>query len=69
MFKTLGLEGRRLVNIALLLADKSHVAPDEIVEDVLIRLGKFVILADFIILDFDVDARMPIILGHPLLDT
>ena len=35
----------------------------------LIRVGKFIIPTDFIILDYDTDDRVPIILGHPFLAT
>jgi len=39
------------------------------VEDVLIKVEKFIFLANFIILDTEEDENVPIILGHPFLST
>ncbi|GKB41278.1 reverse transcriptase domain-containing protein [Tanacetum coccineum] len=38
-----------------------------IAEDVFVQVGKFTFLADFVIVDYDVDPRVPLILGRPLL--
>ncbi|GJX63728.1 reverse transcriptase domain-containing protein [Tanacetum coccineum] len=38
-------------------------------EDMLVRIGKFIFLADFVILDMDKDVQVPIILGRPFLIT
>lgn len=62
VLKTLDLREPCSTNITLLLPDMSRVVLNEIVEDILIRVGKFVIPGDFIILDFDKDARISIIL-------
>ena len=35
----------------------------------LVKVGKFILLADFIILDMEENERIPIILGHPFLAT
>ncbi|GJY67508.1 reverse transcriptase domain-containing protein [Tanacetum coccineum] len=40
-----------------------------IAEDVIVKVEKFNFLADFIIVDFEVDPRVPIILGRPFLCT
>lgn len=56
-------------NITLLLADRSHLAPDGLIEDMLIRVGNFIIPTDFIILDFEKNARVPVILGCHFLAT
>ncbi|GJY20137.1 reverse transcriptase domain-containing protein [Tanacetum coccineum] len=40
-----------------------------IAEDVIIKVEKFNFLADFIIVDFEADPRVPIILGRPFLRT
>lgn len=53
----------------LQLADKSTVALEERIEDLLIKVGKFIIPVDFIILDFKVDDKVPLILGRPFLAT
>ncbi|XP_070032057.1 uncharacterized protein [Nicotiana tomentosiformis] len=39
------------------------------IEDVLLQIGKFILPADFIILDYEADEHVPIILGRPLLVT
>jgi len=39
------------------------------VEDVLVKVDKFIFLADFIILDMEEDGDVPIILGCPFLAT
>ncbi|XP_021718851.1 uncharacterized protein LOC110686541 [Chenopodium quinoa] len=56
-------------NITLLLTDRSIKIPKCKVEDVPLRLGKFVILVDFVVLKMDKDATIPIILGRPYLTT
>ena len=49
--------------------DRSIVAPEGIIKDVLIKVGKFLIPTNFIILDCEVDDRVLIILGRPFLAT
>nr|XP_023891367.1 uncharacterized protein LOC112003412 [Quercus suber] len=39
----------------------------EIIEDVLVKVEKFIFLADFIVLDMDEDEEIPLILGQPFL--
>lgn len=36
-------------------------------EDVLVKVGKFIFLADFIILGYEANQKVPIILGQPFL--
>ncbi|XP_021751578.1 uncharacterized protein LOC110717233 [Chenopodium quinoa] len=56
-------------NITLQLADRSIKFPKGKVEDVPLRVGKFVIPVDFVLLDMDEDVHIPIILGRPFLAT
>ncbi|XP_070040929.1 uncharacterized protein [Nicotiana tomentosiformis] len=51
------------------LADRSVVMPEGIIEDVLVRVGKFILPADFVVLDYEADEEVPIILGGPFLGT
>ncbi|XP_070012296.1 uncharacterized protein [Nicotiana sylvestris] len=51
------------------LADKSIAHLEWVIEDVLLQIGKFIFPADFIILDYEADELVPIILGRPLLAT
>ncbi|XP_009787804.2 uncharacterized protein [Nicotiana sylvestris] len=69
LFKQLGLGAPRPTTVMLQLADRSIAHPEGVIEDVLLQIGKFIFPADFIILDYEVDELVPIILGRPLLDT
>nr|GEV73914.1 hypothetical protein [Tanacetum cinerariifolium] len=40
-----------------------------VAENVFVKVGKFYFLADFVVLDFIVDPRVPLILGRPFLST
>nr|GFB10354.1 hypothetical protein [Tanacetum cinerariifolium] len=51
------------------LADKTISKPTGVVENVFIKVGKFYLPADFVILDFVADPRVPLILGRPFLST
>ena len=49
--------------------DRSFAHSEGKIKDVLIQVDKFVFPADFIILDFEADREVPIILGRPFLAT
>ncbi|XP_063942735.1 uncharacterized protein LOC135150382 [Daucus carota subsp. sativus] len=51
------------------LADRSVTYPRGIVEDVLVKVDKLIFPANFVILDFEEDKKIPIILGRPFLAT
>ncbi|GKB77346.1 reverse transcriptase domain-containing protein [Tanacetum coccineum] len=51
------------------LADRTVKLPKGKVENVLVRINKFVFLVDFIILDIPEDIKTPLILGRPFLST
>ncbi|GJZ89214.1 reverse transcriptase domain-containing protein, partial [Tanacetum coccineum] len=53
--------------MTLELANKSVAYPAGIAEDVFVQVGKFTFLADFVVVDYDVDPRVPLILGIPFL--
>ena len=69
MFTRLRLRETKLTTISLQLADKSYQHPRGIIENVLVKVGKFIFLADFVILDMEKDNTAPIILGRPFLAT
>jgi len=50
--------------ISIQLGDCSIRQPVGILEDVLIRVGEFVIPCDFFVIDMDEDPYMPIIMGR-----
>ncbi|GJV64095.1 reverse transcriptase domain-containing protein [Tanacetum coccineum] len=67
--KKLSLPDLTLTRMTLELATRSIAYPIGIAEDVCIQVGKFTFPADFIVVDYDVDPRVPLILGRPFLRT
>ncbi|KAJ9129832.1 hypothetical protein P3X46_035238 [Hevea brasiliensis] len=55
--------------ISLQLADRSIKFPIGIVENVPLKVGKFFIPVDFVVLEMEEDIHIPIILGRPFLAT
>nr|GEY13126.1 reverse transcriptase domain-containing protein [Tanacetum cinerariifolium] len=51
------------------LADRTISKPTGVAENVFVKVGKFYFPADFIVLDFIADPRIPLILGRPFLST
>nr|GEZ94583.1 reverse transcriptase domain-containing protein [Tanacetum cinerariifolium] len=51
------------------LADRTISKPTGVAENVFVNVGKFYFPADFVILDFVADPRVPLILGRPFLST
>ncbi|GJY19516.1 reverse transcriptase domain-containing protein [Tanacetum coccineum] len=63
------LEEPKATRMSLELAYRSIQYPRGIIENVLIKVNKFVLPIDFMILDMPEDSRVPIILGRPFLET
>nr|GFD17374.1 reverse transcriptase domain-containing protein [Tanacetum cinerariifolium] len=55
--------------MVLELADRTISKPTGVAENVFVKVGKFYFPANFIILDFVANPRVPLILGRPLLST
>nr|GEY37298.1 hypothetical protein [Tanacetum cinerariifolium] len=55
--------------MTLELADSSISRPVEVTEDVFLKVGTFHFLAHFVVIDFDADPRVPLILGRSFLKT
>nr|GEW43886.1 reverse transcriptase domain-containing protein [Tanacetum cinerariifolium] len=51
------------------LANRSVAYLDGVGEDVFVKVGKFYFSANFVVVDYDVDPRVPLILGRPFLRT
>ena len=51
------------------MADRSMAKPEGVLEDVLIKVGKFIFPIDFIVIDMEEDAQVPFMLGRPFLET
>ncbi|GJS47594.1 retrovirus-related pol polyprotein from transposon TNT 1-94 [Tanacetum coccineum] len=69
VFKRLGLGNPRPVNMVIEMADRSMQSPKAIVENVLVKIHKFIFPVDFVILDIVEDNKAPIILGRSMLAT
>ncbi|XP_027357480.1 uncharacterized protein LOC113866881 [Abrus precatorius] len=69
VFKKLGLGEPRSTRMSIQLADRSIKYPRGIIEDVLVKVNKFIFPVDFVILDMDEDTDVPLILGRPFLAT
>jgi len=69
VFKTLGIGQPRPTSMRLQMADRSMKRTLGIIDDVLVRVDKFILPADFVILDCEVDYEVSIILGRPFLAT
>ncbi|GJW97812.1 reverse transcriptase domain-containing protein [Tanacetum coccineum] len=51
------------------LADRSITYPKGLAEDVFVKVGKFHFPTDFVVVDFEADPRVPLILGRSFLRT
>ncbi|GJU31926.1 DNA-directed DNA polymerase [Tanacetum coccineum] len=69
MYEKLGLGEPKPTRMSLELADRSIQYPRGIVENVLIKIDKFILPIDFVILDMREESRILIILGRLFLAT
>nr|GEX06446.1 reverse transcriptase domain-containing protein [Tanacetum cinerariifolium] len=69
VWKKLGLPELISTHMTLELANRAICTPAGIARDVFILVGKFTFLADFVIVDYESDPRVPLILGRPFLRT
>ncbi|XP_070022551.1 uncharacterized protein [Nicotiana sylvestris] len=69
VFKTLDIGQPRLTSMRLQMANRTMKRPLVIIDDILVRVDKFILSADFVILDCEVDYEVPIILGRYCLAT
>nr|GEU41683.1 hypothetical protein [Tanacetum cinerariifolium] len=72
--ETLGYFSFRLPDLiptrmTLELANHAICTPDGIARDVFVPVGKFTFPADFVVVDYESDPRVPLILGRPFLRT
>ena len=51
------------------MADKSMAQPEGILEDVLVKVGKFIFPVDFVIMKMEKDTQIPLLIGRPFLAT
>ncbi|GJZ88028.1 DNA-directed DNA polymerase [Tanacetum coccineum] len=69
MYEKLGLGEPKPTRMSLELADRSIHYPRGIAENVFIKIDKFILPIDFVILDMREDSKILIILGRPFLAT
>ena len=53
--------------MTLQMANMSIAQPDGILEDVLIKVGKFIFPMDFVVINIDEDKQVPLLLGWSFL--
>ncbi|XP_061376059.1 uncharacterized protein LOC133318120, partial [Gastrolobium bilobum] len=66
IYKSLGITELKPTMVSLQLAYRSFRRPNGIIEDVLVKVDKFIFSADFIVLDMEEESEMPLLLGRPL---
>ncbi|GJT33358.1 reverse transcriptase domain-containing protein [Tanacetum coccineum] len=69
VWKKLGLPELISTQMTLELANREICTPFRIARDVFVPVGKFTFLADFVIVDYESDPHVPLILGRPFLWT
>ncbi|GMI85432.1 hypothetical protein HRI_002212500 [Hibiscus trionum] len=69
IFLKLGIQEAQPTKVVLQLADHSHVFPEGRIEDVVVKVDRFIFPVDFFILDCEADSSTPIILGRSFLAT
>nr|GEW96528.1 reverse transcriptase domain-containing protein [Tanacetum cinerariifolium] len=65
----LGLRDLIPTRMTLELANRAICTPDGIARDVFVPVSKFTFPADFVVVDYESDPRVPLILGRPFLRT
>ena len=53
--------------ITLQMDDRSMAQPEGILEDILVKVGKFVFPVDFVVMKMEEDTQVPLLLGRPFL--
>ncbi|GJY32017.1 reverse transcriptase domain-containing protein, partial [Tanacetum coccineum] len=69
IWKELNLPALTKTRMILELADRTISTPTGIAEDVFVKVGMFFFPADFVVVDYVADPRVPLILGRPFLRT
>ncbi|XP_073017867.1 uncharacterized protein [Primulina eburnea] len=69
VFRKLGLGEPKTTRMSLQLANRSVKYPHGVIENVVVKVDKFIFPADFVVLDMEEDIEMSLILGRPFLTT
>ena len=55
--------------MTLQMVYRTMAQPEGVLEDVLIKVGKFIFPMDFVVMDIEEDTQVPLLLGRPFLAT
>ncbi|GJY30831.1 reverse transcriptase domain-containing protein [Tanacetum coccineum] len=69
IWKKLSLPELTPTRMTLELADRSITGPKGLAEDIFVKVGNFHFPTDFVVVDFEADPRVPLILGRSFLRT
>ena len=69
IFRKLGLKEAKPTTIALQMADCSIPKPWGVIEDMFVKVDRFIYPVDFVVLDMGDDNEVPLILGQSFLAT
>ncbi|XP_020203614.1 uncharacterized protein LOC109789139 [Cajanus cajan] len=69
MLKKIGEVEVRPTRMTLQLASRSIKLPHGIVEDMIVKVDKFMFPVDFVVMDMEEDVEVPLILGRPFMKT
>ena len=67
--KRLSLGELTPTSMTLQMADRTLAQLEGILEDVLIKVGKFIFPVNFMVIDIEKDKQVPLLLGRPFLNT
>ena len=67
MVKRLSLGKLSPTTMTLQMTNRFVAQPEGIFEDVLIKVGKFIFPVDFVVIDFEEEKKVPLLLGRPFL--
>ena len=69
MVQRLSLRELTPTAITLQMSIRSMAQPEGVLEDVLVKVGKFIFLVDFVVMKMEEDTQVPLLLGRPFLAT
>ena len=55
------------ITLSLQMEYRSMTQLEGILEDILVKVGKFIFPVDFVVIDMEEDKHMPLLLGRPFL--
>ena len=67
--KRLSLGELALIAMTLQMENRTMTQPEGVLEDVLIKVGIFIFLVDFVVMDMEKDTQVPLLLGRHFLAT